>query len=127
MGLGFCVENDDYKCEAHWSYSGFKRFREKIAKHLNLILELDKEFNWLEKNCSGWDRGWLLFLTHSDCKGVLTSEACRIIAPKLHVVLQEMEENPSNEMNYFYDIENGKELIKAMRYCDKNNKKLIFC
>ncbi|MFE3202161.1 hypothetical protein [Embleya sp. NPDC059237] len=77
MGLDFS------HTDAHWSYSGFMRFREAIAAHEGIDLWQMQGFN------SGPDAiSWSTvtsplkaLLNHSDCDGHLTPEECAVVAP----------------------------------------------
>ncbi len=119
MGINFHVK--DYECKARWSYTGFFRFRQRIAKSLGLKLEIDSEFKWIDQDWESWDKDWLIFLTHSDCNGYFTSYRCGRISRKLKIVLDTWEPKDIIES---YDLEHGIQLVKAMKHC-KNSKKIM--
>ena len=91
MGLDFS------HTEAHWSYSGFGRFREALAEHEGFNL------NEMQGFCAPWrgddpethpNRSWdeittplKPLLNHSDCEDDLSPEECAQIAPRLREVV----------------------------------------
>jgi len=88
MGLDFS------HCNAHWSYSGFSKFRARIAKEIRITLGKMEGFmpcgltpeqkeNWPQREWDKVDDPIVNFLAHSDCDGMLTPGQCRIVAPRL--------------------------------------------
>lgn len=87
MGLDFS------HTEAHWSYSGFNRFREQIAAREGIDLAQMEGFrSWRdERPRISWDTVTTPLkplLNHSDCDGELTPEECRAVAPRLREVVK---------------------------------------
>jgi hypothetical protein len=121
MGINFHIK--EYQCKARWSYTGFKRFREKIGQSVGLIIERDINHRILEQDWNKWDRDWFIFLTHSDCDGHLTSSQCGRIAKKLKSVIEKW---PTNDIVESYDVEQAKSLIEAMEHCKDKKKKMEF-
>ena len=105
MGLDF------NNSEAHWSYSGFNIFRERLAEEIGICLPLmegfwipgessysifeiikrlvgtkviDESFHWLPKKPLKWDKikdPIVDLLYHSDCNGSLIPEQCKKLHP----------------------------------------------
>ena len=136
MAIAFYVK--DYECNARWSYTGFNRFRKKIAKSINI--DLDEMVGFMKNHPvdssfmkPGW-REWdgiksplKALLNHSDCKGKLTSEECAMIAPTLKVILFMWEEiDTIYDSHDSYDKENGLKLVAAMEHCASFGKELEF-
>lgn len=119
MGIGFHIK--EYDCKARWSYTGFNRFRKRVAESLALTLETDSNGRWVEQDWEKWDKDWLIFLTHSDCSGYFTHFQCGRISKKLKSVLEKWE---PKDLHYFYDLEHGLILVKAMEYCNDNKKSM---
>lgn len=84
MGLSFRGSN------VGWAYSGFNRFRARLAKEIGLDLDLMEGF--------GGDRKWscqdaiIPFLNHSDCEGELTAEECATVGPRLKELVKNWDE-----------------------------------
>ena len=111
-------------CKASWSYSGFMRFRERLAESIGMQLrkmpgfrDNQEEFAWED-----YDDPIIPFLNHSDCDGVLTPEQCRTIAPRLREIISTWEDNFENS----YDLEMAEELIRGMEIAEKENENLQF-
>lgn len=113
MGLNFSPGN------AHWSYSGFNRFRVKLAKEIGIDLSNMIGF--------GGEGSWeevrdpikpLLF--HSDCDGKLTVSECMVIYPRLLELIEHWDDDD-------FDKEEGFTLANDMKYCAENKTPLIFC
>ncbi|HEX4374901.1 MAG TPA: hypothetical protein VHZ50_16470 [Puia sp.] len=119
MGIYFHVL--DYDCKARWSYTGFHRFRKRVAESLGLTLEIDSNFKWVQQDWGKWDKDWLIFLTHSDCDGIFTFSQCARISKKLRCVLEKWE---PKDIQHVYDLEHGVNLVEAMEYCKINKKNM---
>ena len=142
MGLGFS-EGD-----ARWAYSGFMRFREKLATEIGICLPLmdgywsiefsrstveltkrmvgskvmDENFYWLPKEPLKWDNikdPIVKLLRHSDCEGHLTYGECKKIAPRLRELIKDWNEND-------YDMAQATLLAEGMDICVKEKKSLMF-
>lgn len=113
MGLDF--NNSD----AHWAYSGFMRFRSRLAEHEGFSLADMQGFD----GSRPWDEITTAIkplLDHSDCDGELTPEECAQVAPRLREILATW--NPDE-----YDTKSGYELADGMDDCARNGESLEFC
>lgn len=105
--------------EAHWSYSGFHRFRHKLAKEIG-IENLDEmegfggPILW-----DGFKDPIVDLLSHSDCDGDLLPEQCKEIASRLRVLTIGWEDPD-------YDKQHALFLAKGMDLAYKKNEKLYF-
>jgi hypothetical protein len=112
MGLDFS------HCDAHWSYSGFNRFRTRIAKDIGV--DLDKMYGF--GGSTSWDTvkdAMVPFLYHSDCDGKLTVSQLKKIAPRLKEIVSKWPDNDD-------DKDRALELVKGMDKAIKENKPLLF-
>jgi len=137
MGLGFV------NCDAHWSYSGFNRFRERLVAEVGICLPLmegfygkventklqmgleivDNHLSWLPKNPLKWDNiidPLVSFLNHSDCEGELTSKECEEVAPRLRIIVANWDDDDVYKMHALL-------LADGMDKCVKENVPLEFC
>jgi hypothetical protein len=80
MGLGFS------HCDAHWSYTGFHRFRCRVAEATGIKL--------YEMNGFTGDKSWaeiesplVALLNHSDWEGELSSSQCALMIEPLKKIL----------------------------------------
>lgn len=112
MGLDFS------HCDAHWSYSGFHRFRCKLAKEIGIDLDSMKGFG----GKISWDKikdPIKPLLNHSDCDGELTSEECREVAPRLRELVKDWPDDD-------YDKQKALELADGMEFAAIMNENLEF-
>jgi hypothetical protein len=112
MGLDFT------ESEAHWSYSGFMRFRKRIAKQINIDLDSMAGFG----GNINWDTvsdPIKPLLDHSDCEGKLTIKECKQIAPRLLEIIKSWPED--------YDKNNATVLANDLQICADKNKIMEFC
>ena len=143
MGLGF------NKSEAHWAYSGFNRFRERLANEIGICLPLMEGFwnpskesmssvelskrilgtetfdklYWLPKEPLKWEKikdPIVDLLYHSDCEGSLSAKQCGKIAPRLIELIADWNDDD-------YDKQQALLLAEGMEACYKKRVKLIFC
>ena len=111
MGIDFS------HCGAHWAYSGFNRFRERIAGEIGINLRDMEGFsgflptpNQEEKEALKWNKiidPIKLLLNHSDCDGILTPEECAKVAPRLREIISDWDDED-------YDKQNAIELAEGM-------------
>jgi len=90
MGLDFP------QCGAHWSYSGFNRFRRRIAEMLGLDWDtmVGKGMDRPCKDSAEYKNMWARasehpvypLLNHSDCDGELGPAECRLVARGLQLL-----------------------------------------
>ncbi len=84
MGLDFS------HARAHWSYSGFNDFRERLAKHVNFNLN-DMDGFGGTRDWSGIDDALVPLLNHSDCDGHLTPRQCRKVFPRVLEIVMDWD------------------------------------
>lgn len=125
MGLDF-VGSD-----ARWAYSGFMRFRCKLAKGIGIDLNTMEGFvgeitaNPFKKPMSGvWKDvkdplKWLL--NHSDCEGQISARRCGLIAPRIRDVVKDWDVE-----DLARDRWNAILLAEGMEQCAEDGKPLIF-
>lgn len=114
MGLDF------RGADAHWSYGGFNRFREKLVAAVgHPAPALDKLFNdqviprGLDK-----DDIWPL-INHSDCDGELTVEEMKKVEPRLRTIVSLWPEDDFDRIQALL-------LCDGMRECIANDEPLEF-
>lgn len=116
MGLAFT------HCAAHWSYSGFHRFRQRLAREIGL--DLDAMVGFAE---NGQGRSWIevppdpivWLLNHSDCDGDLTPDQCKTLGPRL---LELVARWPDID----HDTVNARMLAKGMKQAADHGVPLRF-
>ena len=101
MGIDFS------HCDAHWAYSGFNRFRARLAKQIGINLDSMIGF--------GGNHSWESvsdpikpFLNHSDCDGNLTVDECWAVAPRIQQLISDWKDDD-------YDKIHALELIEGMK------------
>ena len=119
MGLDFS------HTDAHWAYSGFMRFRTRIAATLGINLESMEGFaRDLRPNQSPvpWDTvddDIKILLYHSDCDGDLSPDECRKIAPRLREIVSPWPDD--------HDKQQALLLADGMDRAAKKKEALRFC
>lgn len=110
MGLDFNISI------AHWSYSGFNRFRHRLADEISINLDEMEGF--------GGNKPWAnindpikLFLSHSDCDGTMSVSDCKTAGKRLKQLVSSWDAND-------YDRQTALRLAKDMISTDK---RCIFC
>lgn len=112
--------------EAHWAYSGFGRFREKLANAEGFNLNDMEGFLRLHETprpMRSWDTvttDLKPLLNHSDCDGELTPQECKQVAPRLKQIIADW---PLEDR----DRDSGLELVAAMEHCAGHGENLEFC
>lgn len=121
MGLDFS------HCDAHWSYSGFGRFRVRLAETIGMDLLKMEGFDREHKGLSwkGVKDPIGRLLNHSDCDGDLSPAECRKIAPRLRELIGLMEAGCVSDV-FDYDKQNALELVKGMELAVKKGEPLEF-
>jgi hypothetical protein len=119
MGLDFS------HTDAHWAYSGFMRFRIRIAATLGINLERMEGFTRDSNvsNPTSWDTiddDIKVLLNHSDCDGELSPEECRKVAPRLREIVSPWPDDD-------FDKQQALLLADGMDKVAKNNEPLEFC
>lgn len=114
MGLDFS------HTEAHWAYSGFRRFRTALADHEGVDLDQMEGF--------GGDQPWepvttalKPLLDHSDCEGEITPQDCATTAPRLRQVVAAIWPDGS------HDRRAGLMLAEGMEAAAEADEPLEFC
>lgn len=113
MGLDFS------HCDAHWSYSGFNRFRERLAESININLSNMYGFGGTD-SWYGLNDDIVPLLNHSDCDGKLTIRECRKVSKRLRELVVTWDDND-------YDKMQALRLADGMDLAVKEKKQLIFC
>lgn len=88
--------------KAHWSYGGFTRFRERLAREIGVTLWAMENFcavspeqvapyrrmppEWVPIPWSTVRDPIAGLLNHSDCEGTLSADQCHAIAPRLREI-----------------------------------------
>lgn len=112
MGIDFS------HCDAHWAYSGFNRFRSRLASAVGIDWEEifeSKNIKTLLK-CKDPIIG---LLNHSDCDGDLSPLQCRVISPRLKEIVSPWPDED-------YDKQQALELVKGMELAAKKKERFIF-
>jgi hypothetical protein len=123
MGLDFRTagipydEDLDFTERAHWSYSGFHRFRERLAGAIGLKLDEMEGFG----GHKAWDEAHPLtaLLNHSDCEGELSGAQCGLVAFGLNEIIYKWPEDD-------YDRQNAQKLFNHMVKCLETRRALQF-
>lgn len=120
MGLDFS------HTAAHWSYGGFTRFREALAKHEGIDLSVMDGFRRYgdDRPRQSWDdvtTPLKPLLNHSDCDGELSPAECRQVAPRLREVIDAVWPDDC------YDRRQGLALADGMDDAAEANEPLEFC
>lgn len=118
--------------DAQWSYSGFNRFRERIALIFGIDLLKMQGFcphTISEDEAAEWNKKAIpwstvkspikYLLNHSDCGGTIGPARCALIIPELRKALNAWPDDD-------HDRKNGLLLVKGMQECVKKHKSLIF-
>ncbi|HEY9369092.1 hypothetical protein [Streptomyces sp.] len=125
MGLDFS------HTEAHWSYTGFSRFRKALATFEGIDLDRMHGFGQGGKPWESVATPLKPLLDHSDCDGEMTPDECRQVAPRLRQVIDELwpaatstwERNPEASLHR----SNGLLLAEGMESAADAGEQLEFC
>ena len=82
--------------DAHWAYSGFNRFRERLAQIIGFKLRDMQGFTDSIESGLSWDNikdPIKDLLNHSDCDGELMVNQCQTIAPRLNEMIKDWGED----------------------------------
>jgi len=113
MGIDFS------HCDARWAYSGFKKFRNRIANQIGfpeyeeISTTDDPRYEKIK------DDPILYLLAHSDCDGELTSEECKTLSPRLREIIDGWPDED-------YDKRNALELCEGMDFASAGGVSLQF-
>ena len=135
MGLDFRHDRPDGHHCPQWAYSGFNRFRIRLAAAEGFDLEEMQGFGkggYFDGTRVPGTRSWdeittalKPLLNHSDCDGELTPEECAQIAPRLREVVAGWEQD--GEFSSHYDEQGALRLADCMEACAAAGEKLEFC
>jgi len=114
MGLGFA------QSDANWSYSGFMRFRGRLANAINIDLMSMQGFSALGISWNTINDDIVPLLFHSDCDGSLTPDECHTVAIRLAEIIKDWDDDD-------YDKFQAQLLIEGMNKCYENDEHLEFC
>jgi hypothetical protein len=113
--------------DAQWAYTGFHRFRERLAREEGLDLNAMQGF--------GGDIPWdetttplRPFLDHSDCEDDISPEECAQVAPRLEEILLRWQAKGGDPLvsSLAYDVQNGFALVRSMRRSAERGEPLEF-
>ncbi len=112
MGIDFSHGN------AHWSYSGFNRFRMRLASEIGISLD--------DMEGYGGEYKWEIIsdpikplLTHSDCDGLLSPDVLFNVAQRLREIVSSWDDED-------YDKFQAIELAEGMELAYHLKEDLIF-
>lgn len=114
MGLAFSHG------DAHWAYSGFMRFRSRLAESLGYSETLHDMYNNGTYYCMENEAIWPL-INHSDCDGVLSVEEMMQIIPQLQALI-----NKWNTARDEFHQHQGQLFINGMQHAISANEPMIF-
>lgn len=96
--------------EAHWAYSGFSRFRNRLAQEIGIDLGMmdgfggDIPFDSIKDPIEP-------LLNHSDCDGGLTPSDCAKVAPRLRELVKGWPDDDRDKRNALLLAEGMEEAI----------------
>lgn len=121
MGLDICVGHRDREGNSvHYSYSGFARFRRRLAQQIGIDLDRMVGFGG-RRSWTKIDHPLVALLNHLDCQGKIRPRACGAAAPRLREVVLELGD-PDDDT----DIEFGLKLAELMEECGQRRMWLHF-
>ena len=107
-----------------WSYGGFSRFRERLAKTEGFDLDEMRGFGGTRE----WDTVSTELeplLNHSDCDGEMSPADCLRVYPRLEQVIADWKAR-ADAADYYYDVRSGEALVAAMKLVATRHLTLIF-
>jgi hypothetical protein len=104
-------------CDASWAYSGFNRFRSRLAKYAGFELSEMEGFDG-KRPWSEITDDIVPLLNHSDCDGELSVDECIKVAPRLRVILASWPDD--------YDKQKGLLLAEGMEFAVESKEPLRF-
>lgn len=112
MGLDFT------HCEAHWAYSGFHKFRKRLAECIGMNLGNMEGFDGIIPfEC--YDDDIIPLLNHSDCGGDLSPDVCQTVATRLRQLVSDWPDDDRDKINAL-------KLAEGMELAHKRNEPLRF-
>ncbi|WP_084963335.1 hypothetical protein [Thermoactinospora rubra] len=111
---------------ASWSYSGFNRFRERLAVAEGFALDemegfkpFDAPDTWVGKRWDEVQTSLKPLLDHSDCGGYLLARECEEVLPRLREIVATWPETD-------YDRRAAEALIAGMEHCVEHGCAMVF-
>lgn len=124
MGLDFRAKGYDKSWVGpHWDYSGFHRFRQRLAEEIGVPLLQMEGFRSDGQEGLPWSAvndPLRPLLNHSDCDGYLRPSQCERVAPRLREIVTRWPEDD-------YDRQHGLMLVDMMEHCARARTRLVFC
>ncbi len=118
--MGLDIDSTESLLTCRWSYSGFNRFRCRLAKAEGFDLEQmhgftgDKGRPWSEESSA-----IVSLLDHSDSDGEMTAEKCAEVWPRLLEIVTDWPEDD-------YDREQGEKLARMMKETAEKKGTVMF-
>jgi len=106
VGLGFSHG------DAHWSYSGFMRFRNKLTETLGYTVPLG-EMYYHGSHIQMKNEPIFPLINHSDCDGNLTVEEMQQILPQLEGIINRWDDDDYEKPLGLRFVTSIKEAIEA--------------
>ena len=122
MGLDVDAAGWTGEC-ARWSYSGFHRFRVRVARLAGIDLDTMETYSG-ESPWSGVNDALKPLLHHSDCEGELSPDECATVAPRLAELIARMD--GAGDTDESYDASQGTILVAMMLHCASQRTPLVF-
>ncbi len=122
---------------AHWAYSGFMRFRKKLAEAEGFDLLTMDGYEGAFGSTSGSPRPWAdadgknvtvlrPLLDHSDCDGEMTWQECEQVVDRVSEIVEAWALRPSLDPIEERDILQGRRLVQSMRDSVAAQSELVF-
>jgi len=120
MGLDLELEVVDPRFHVSFAYSGFARFRERLAETaLGIDLRSMKGFGGEGEWSAFLDDPLYNLLYHSDCDGELEDIECEGLASRIRETIRLWNEDD-------YDRVRGEELAEMIDQCAKRGGRVVF-
>lgn len=104
---------------AHWAYSGFHRFRERLSEAEGFDLNMMDGFGGSGVSWKTVETPLKPLLDHSDCDDDLSAEDCAGIWPRLSEIVETWPDGD-------FDKQEGRKLVTGMVDCARSGQRLTF-
>lgn len=107
---------------AHWPYSGFGAFREKLAIHEGFFLD---DMAGFTEDGRSWDlvtTPLKPLLDHSDCDGEMTPDEAAQVWPRLAEIAEEWKDDGALE----WELKSMRNLIELLHDAAENKWTVLF-